>query len=103
MVLAQIVHRLPWLRRIFADGGYARDKLKNAPRRFGKWTIAIIKRSGAAKGFEVPPRRWVVKRTLAWINRNRRLAKDFERTIVSAPAWLFVASNQLITRRIARL
>ena len=35
-------------------------------------------------------------------NRNRRLAKDFEQTIASATAWLFIASIQLFTRRIAR-
>jgi putative transposase len=45
-----------------------------------------------AVGFEVVPRRWVVERTLAWLNRNRRLAKDFEATIASAKAWLYLAS-----------
>ena len=62
-----------------------------------------MKRSDIAKGFELLPRRWVVERTLAWLNRNRRLAKDFEQTIASATAWLFIASVQLLTRRIARL
>ncbi len=81
----------------------AGDKLKDALRRISKWTIEIIKRSDTAKGFEVLPRRWVVERTLAWLNRNRRLAKDFEQTIASATAWLFIASIQLFTRRIARL
>ena len=57
--------------------GYAGSKLKDALRRISKWTIEIIKRSDAAKGFEVLPRRWVVERTIAWLNRNRRLAKDF--------------------------
>ena len=52
-------------------------------------------------GFEVLPRRWVVERTLAWLNRNRRLAKDFEASIESAKAWVYVASVQLIVRRIA--
>ena len=45
---------------------------------------------------------WVVERTLAWLGRNRRLAKDFEQTIASATAWLFIASVQLFARRIAR-
>jgi transposase len=65
--------------------------------------LDIIKRSDKAKGFEVLPRRWVVERTFAWLNRNRRLAKDFEHTIASAAAWLFLASIQLLIRRIARL
>jgi transposase len=55
-----------------------------------------------AKGFVVLPRRWAVERTLAWLSRNRRLAKDFEQTIASATAWLFIASVQLFTRRITR-
>jgi len=98
LVLAEIIRRFPWLRHVFADGGYAGDKLKDTLRRFGKWTIAIIKRSDTAKGFEVLPRRWVVERTLAWLNRNRRLAKDFEQTIASAAAWLFITSIQLFRR-----
>ena len=105
LVLAEIIRRFPWLRHVFADGGYAGDKLRQALRKIGKskWTIEIIKRSDKAKGFEVLPRRWVVERTLAWLNRNRRLAKDFEQTIASATARLFIASVQLFTRRIARL
>ena len=71
-------------------------QLKRRLKKIGRWTVEIIKRSDKAKGFELLPRRWVVERTLAWLNRNRRLAKDFEQTIASATAWLF-------TRRIARL
>jgi transposase len=102
LVLGEIVRRFPWLRHVFADGGYAGNKLKDALRRIGKCTVEIIKRSDTAKGFEVLPRRWVVERTLAWLSRNRRLAKDFEKTIASATAWLFIASIQLYARRIAR-
>lgn len=103
LVLTQIIRRFPWLRHVFADGGYAGDKFKDALRRFGKWTIEIIKRSDAAKGFDVLPRRWVVERTLAWLNRNRRLAKDVEQTIASATAWIFITSIQLFARPIAKL
>ena len=86
LVLAEVVGRFPWLRHAFADGGYAGDKLRQALRRIGNWTIEIIRRSDTAKGFEVLPRRWMVERTLAWLNRNRRLAKDFEQTIASSTA-----------------
>ncbi|MGB9644089.1 MAG: IS5/IS1182 family transposase, partial [Stellaceae bacterium] len=47
------------------------------------------------------PRRWVVERTLAWLNRNRRLAKDFEASIASAKTWVYIASVQLLNRRLA--
>ncbi len=86
---------------MFADGGYAGDKLRAALSNAGKWTIQIIRRSDRVKGFEVLPRRWVVERTFAWLGRNRRLAKDFERSIQSSTAWLLLASVQMITRKIA--
>jgi transposase len=65
------------------------------------WTLEIVKRSDAAKGFERLPWRWVVERTIAWLNRNRHLAKGFEATIASAVAWIFIASVKLLSRRVA--
>ena len=101
-VLASIRSLYPWLRHIFADGGYAGDKLREALTKFGQWTIEIIKRSDPAVGFEALPRRWVVERTFAWLNRCRRLAKDFETTIASAVAWVLVAHIRTLTRRLAK-
>ena len=87
-MLAAIINRFAWLRHVFADGGYAGPLLRKMLNKIGKWALEIIKRSDTAKGFEVLPRSWVVERTFAWLNRNRRLAKDFENTIESATAWL---------------
>jgi transposase len=101
-LLASIRGAFPWLRHVFADGGYAGDKLRHALANLGTWTIEIVKRSDAAKGFVLLPRRWVVERTLAWLNRNRRLAKDFEATVESAVTWLYIASVKLMSRRLAR-
>jgi transposase len=102
VLLASMRSAFPWLRHIFADGGYAGDKLKDALRRLGKWTVEIVKRSDTAQGFVLLPRRWVVERTLAWLNRNRRLAKDFEATIESAVTWLYIGSVKLMSRRLAQ-
>jgi len=101
-LLASIRKKLPWLCHVFADGGYAGPKLETALAQIGTWTLEIIKRSDTARGFELLPRRWVVERTIAWLNRNRRLAKDFERTVESAVAWIMVASIKLLSRRLAR-
>ena len=101
-VLGAIRAAFPWLRHVFADGAYAGSKLRNTLAQLGTWTLEIVKRSDAATGFTVLPRRWVVERTIAWLNRNRRLAKDFEATIASAEAWLYLASVQIIIRRLAR-
>src|SRR5277367_3203813 len=100
-LLARIRSSFPWLRHVFADGGYAGDKLQDALKNLGDWTIEIVKRSDVAKGFVLLPRRWVVERTLAWLNRHRRLAEDVEATIESAVTWLYVASVKLMSRRLA--
>jgi putative transposase len=101
-VLASIRRSWPWLRHVFADGGYAGEKLRTALARIGSWKIEIVRRSDKAEGFEVLPRRWVVERTFAWLGRCRRLAKDWERSIASAEAWAAIAHVRMLTRRIAR-
>lgn len=90
------------MRHAFADGGYAGPKLRGALKKVVKFTLEIIKRSDSAKGFQVLPHRWVVERTFAGLGRCRRLAKDFERTIASAEAWVFIANIRPLTRRLAR-
>lgn len=101
-VLASVRRLYPWLRHVFADAGYAGDKLRDALSTLGRWTVQIIKRSDDALGFEVLPRRWVVERTFAWLGRCRRLAKDFETTIESATAWTLLAHIRRLTRALAR-
>jgi len=101
-VLNSIRRTHPWLRHIFADGGYAGPKLRGRLEKIGCWTMQIVKRSDKAKGFEIIPRRWVVERTFAWLGRCRRLAKDWDKSILSAESWLLIAHIKMITRRIAR-
>jgi transposase len=100
-LLASVRYAFPWLRHVFADSAYAGDKLKGALEKLGTWTMEIVKRSDVAKGFILLPRRWVVERTLAWLNRNRRLAKDFEATTESSVTWLYIVSVKLMSRRLA--
>jgi putative transposase len=88
----------PFIERVFADSAYAADRVAEATR----VAIEIVRKRPDQVGFAVLPRRWVVERFFAWINRNRRLAKDFEATIKSATAFLYAASVLLLTRRLAR-
>ena len=92
----------PWLRHVFADGGYSGPKPRRALDRTGQWTIGTVRRSDAAMGLGVLPRRWVVERTLAWPGRCRRLARDRAKSIASAEAWINVARISLTARRLAR-
>lgn len=62
----------------------------------------VVRKADKQVGFAVIARRWVVKRFFAWINRNRRLAKDFEATIESVEAFLYAASSIILLRRLAR-
>lgn len=100
-LLQSIQPAFPRLRHLFADSAYAGAKLRAALAPLGRWTLEIVKKAHA-QGFVLLPRRWVVERTLAWLNRNRRLAKDFEATIASAQTWLWIASVKLMVRRLAR-
>ena len=88
----------PFIQRVFADSGYAGEKVAKAT----LIAVEIVRKNPDQVGFAVNPRRWVVERFFAWIGRNRRLAKDFEATINSARAFLYAASVMLLVRRIAR-
>jgi putative transposase len=101
-LLASLRHSFPKLRHIFADRVYRGDKLRNAIAAFGRWRIEIVTRSERVGTFKPEPKRWVIERTFAWLGRNRRLAKDFEKTIASSEAWFLLASIRLLSRRLAR-
>jgi hypothetical protein len=62
----------------------------------------IVKRCDRSTRFCLLPRRWVVEPTFAWLNRNRRLPKDFEMTVASSQTWIYLPSVQLLARRLAR-
>jgi transposase len=101
-VIAGTKESFPTLAHLFADGGYAGDKLETALQTMDGPTIEIVKRPNGATGFVVIARRWVVERTFAWLGRCRRLAKDWEATIASSDAWLLIASIRRTARLIAR-
>jgi transposase len=88
----------PFVELAFADSAYGAQRVADAT----SIAIEIVHKLPDQVGFTVLPRRWVVERFLAWINRNRRLAKDFEASIASATAFLYAAAVMLLTRRIAR-
>ena len=89
----------PFIERIFADGGYRGEKMARVISRTGVWKLEIVKRSTA--GFEILPKRWIVERTFAWISRNRRLARDFERYATTVAAFVRLAMIRIMLRRLA--
>ena len=101
-VIAQARESFPAISHVFADGGYAGNKLKGALAGEDTLHIEIVKRPPGISGFVVIARRWVVERTFAWLGRCRRLAKDWEASVASADAWVLVAAIRRSARFIAR-
>ena len=100
-MLSTLFGMFPFLKMLFADGGYQGPQFQTALAAIlPQLKTTIIKRSDKAKGFEVLPRRWVVERTFAWFNRCRRLAKDWECLNRNARAFLRLASIRLMLRRL---
>jgi putative transposase len=76
MLFSEIKEQMPPLRLIWADGGY-RGKLIVWVAAQCLWILEIVKRNDQLKGFVIVPKRWIVERTFSWLNRNRRLSKDY--------------------------
>ena len=101
LLLATLFGMYPFLKKLFAAGGYQGPEFQKALMRIlPQLETDIIKRSDQAKGFVVLPRRWVVERTIAWLNRCRRLAKDWENLNRKALAFLRLASIRLMLRKL---
>ncbi len=101
LVLSTLFGSFPFLQKLFADGGYQGPHFRNALAKvMPQLRTEIIKRSDKAQGFSVLPRRWVVERTFAWLNRCRRLAKDWENLTRTALAYIRLASIRLMLRRL---
>lgn len=103
MLMAALFGLYPFLRKLYADGGYQGPEFRAAIAGImAAVDVEIIKRSDRAKGFVVLPRRWVVERTFAWLGRCRRLAKDWECLGHVARAFVQLASIRLMVRKLCK-
>jgi transposase len=101
LVLSTLFGMFPFLHKLFADGGYQGPQFANAAVKIlPSLEVEIVKRSDAATGFKIIPKRWIVERTIAWLNRCRRLAKDWECLNRKALAFLRLASIRLMLRKL---
>jgi transposase len=101
LLMASLFGAFPFLLKLYADGGYQGPEFQAAMKRtMAQVNVEIVKRSDCAKGFVVLPKRWLVERTFAWLNRCRRLAKDWECLGRKALAFLRLASIRLMLRKL---
>jgi len=85
------------LTKIWADGGFSGQQLAGWVQTKGHGTeLEIVRHSDTATGFNVLPKRWIVERTFAWLVQNRRLVRDYEKSIESADAFVYLASLRLM-------
>lgn len=101
LVLSTLFGQFPFLAKLFADSAYAgpvfNDGLANT---LPGLATEIVRRCDQAKGFVVLPKRWIVERTIGWLGRCRRLAKDWENLNHNALAFLRLASIRLMLRKL---
>jgi len=101
-VLSLLHNKYPSIVKVYADGGYAGEKLAKAVSHIQNLQLEIVKHPTKQQKFVILPQRWVVERTFAWLGRCRRLAKDWETLIENSLNWLFIASIRKMTRYLAR-
>ena len=103
LLMASLFGLYPFLIKLYADAGYQGPQFQSALRKvMTKIDVEIVKRSDQARGFVVLPKRWIVERTFAWLNRCRRLAKDWENLSDRALAFLLLASIRLMIRKLGK-
>ena len=101
LLLATLFGRHPFLTKLFADAGYQGRQFQQALADILPSLVTeIVKRPQNAKGFVHLPKRWIVERTIAWLNRCRRLAKDWENLNRTGLAFLRLASIRLMLRKL---
>jgi putative transposase len=101
-LLAGLALRVPRLQKIWADAAYRGKDLADWCCQQGDgWELESVEREPGTRGFQVQPRRWVVERCFAWLSRNRRLAKDYERRMQTSETLIELAATRLVLRWLA--
>jgi transposase len=102
LLMSALFGMFPFLLKLYADSGYQGPKFQTGLKRVCRQiNLEIVKRSDAGK-FVVLPKRWIVERTIGWLGRCRRLAKDWECLNRNALAFLRWASIRLMLRKLCQ-
>ncbi len=84
---------------LWVDSGYSGENFAKAVQQMCEVKVEVIERN--SKKFEVLPKRWIVERTFGWLNRFRRLSKDYELYSEHSEAMIYGSMIRLMTRRLA--
>jgi len=98
-LLDLVLNEYPSIKKVLADQGYQDDLVAWFQEDFGV-VFEIVEKPADQKGFVVQKGRWVIERTIAWLNRCRRLSKDYERNAWNSEAMIYIASIHLMLRQL---
>jgi len=98
----RVWEKLRSLKVVFADSAYKRNGLPDWIHETLGWMVQTVLRPVGVKGFVVLPKRWIVERTFAWLGRYRRHSKDYERTVESSEAMIYISMIALMSKRLAK-
>lgn len=100
--LAEQVDLVKRLKLIWVDGSYRGTLIVWVAEHFG-WKLEVVEKPKDQVGFQILPKRWIVERTFAWLVRQRRLARDYERLPETSESFIYAAMIRLMVRRLAKL
>ncbi len=100
--LAQQADTIKRLKLIWVDGSYRGVLIDWVAEHFG-WKLEVVEKPKDQVGFQILPKRWIVERTFAWLVRQRRLARDYERLPETSESFIYAAMIRLMVRRLANL
>ena len=103
VVLDEAREQLKNLKKLWVDGGYSGPKFRQSVQRLcgEQVDVEVIERQ--SQGFEALPQRWIVERTFGWLNRFRRLSKDYELHSEISEVMVYGALLKVMLRRLAAL
>ena len=102
LLLASLLPQyLSRIQKILVDGGYSGKPLAEWVQKTFHWILEVSLRP-QKHSFEVIPKRWIVERTFSWFEKYRRLSKDYEFSVDTSEAMIYLAMTRLMVRRLGR-
>jgi len=100
-ILDDLNQRFPTIQKVWADSAYG-GELVDYVRRWCRFDLEIVRPSPDQRGFQVQPKRWIVERSISWLNWWRRLSKDYEKTLESSESMIKIAAIRMMLKRISQ-
>ena len=86
------------VKKVLCDGGYMGEKFSTAINQLIDARVEVIKRDEVSN-FKVVPKRWVVERSFAWLEKARRMYKNCERLVTSSLGMIKLAFIRILLKR----